>query len=204
MEVRVDGLSKRYTTHWVFRDLTYTIPPATMFAVRGPNGSGKSTLLKILSGALPPTRGQIEYRLNSEHVASDAVYRHLTFAAPYADLVEELTLREAWHFHRRFRSYLGKAATFDAFHRALAYPFDAAMQIRAMSSGMKQRLRLAFALLTESSLVLLDEPTSNLDDSGIAWFHDLLSHSAGSRTVIIASNVQADLAGCTAGVDLGG
>lgn len=203
MEVRVEGLSKRFAAQWVFRRLAFEIPPSTHFAVTGPNGSGKSTLLKILAGALPASEGKIVYTSDQKEIRPEDIFRHLSFAAPYADLIEELTVPEAWRFHRKFRAMSPEAGTLDGFLAAMDYPFDPVVYIQSMSSGMKQRLRLAFALLTESALLILDEPTSNLDESGIAWFHKLLERRGEDRTVVIASNVQADLASCDGRLDLG-
>lgn len=203
MELRVEGLSKRFAGQWVFRKLAFEIPSKSHFAITGPNGSGKSTLLKILAGALPPSEGKVSYTCDQGEITPDRVYGHLTFAAPYADLIEELTLSEAWHFHRKFRLMIPEADSFEAFLTSLAYPFDPVAQIQSMSSGMKQRLRLGFAILTKSTLLILDEPTSNLDEEGIAWFHDLLGAHGKDRTVVIASNIRSDLESCSSGLGLG-
>ena len=203
MELQVDGLSKRFARQWVFRDLTLHIPSGTRVGVTGPNGAGKSTLLKIISGALPQSLGRITYRSGNTEITRDTLYKYLTFAAPYADLIEELTLAEAWQFHRRFKAWLPGVAKWDGFLEAMAYPFDPAIQIVAMSSGMKQRLRLAFAVFTRSELLILDEPTSNLDEPGVTWFHSILDAYGGGRTVIIASNVRGDLRTCGQYVELG-
>jgi len=188
MEIKVEGLSKRYATHWVFRRLYFTIASGTHFAVKGPNGSGKSTLLKILSGALPASEGMIRYQQGTVMIPADAVYRELTFAAPYADLIEEVTLAEAWKFHHRFRAFLPVAGTPGDFVSALQYPYDVHVQIRMMSSGMKQRLRLAFAMFAKSALLLLDEPTSSVDTETEERLRKALAEVIKGRTVIVVAH----------------
>jgi ABC-type multidrug transport system ATPase subunit len=203
MEVQTDGLAKRFATQWVFRDLNLHIDSGTAVAVTGPNGSGKSTLLKIIAGALPPTMGKITYRLNDKEIAADRIYRHVSFAAPYAEMIEELTLFESWKFHGQFRTWLPQVDGFQEFSEAMSYRFNAETPINAMSSGMKQRIRLAFALFSVSDLLILDEPTSNLDVDGVRWFHEALSRFAPGKSVLIASNVQEDLRGCQGEVRMG-
>lgn len=203
MEIRIDGLAKRYVSHWVFRNLTIHIPSDTHLAVTGPNGSGKSTLVKVISGALHPSEGSVTYLHGGAQIAPDSIYRQVAFAAPYAEMIEEMTLPEAVRFHRQFRAFYPQVDNYDAFVRNLNFDFKPNQQIQLMSSGMKQRVRLAFAICTQAPLLLLDEPTSNLDESGILWYHQMLDRFGGDRTVVIASNIEADLVSCPARVSLG-
>lgn len=203
MEVHIDGLSKRYVSHWVFRNLSVTIPSHAHLAVTGPNGAGKSTFLKIISGALHPSEGTITYTVDGIPVSADNLFSKITFAAPYAEMIEEMTLPEALRFHLQFRALYPEVGDYNAFVARLQFDYRKDQQIALMSSGMKQRLRLAFAMFTQSPLLLLDEPTSNLDEGGIRWFHEVLSHFGKSRTVILASNAEDDLASCSIRIKLG-
>ncbi|HLF62420.1 MAG TPA: ATP-binding cassette domain-containing protein [Saprospiraceae bacterium] len=203
MEVHIDGLAKRYASHWVFRNLSAVIPSHSHVAITGPNGAGKSTLLKIISGALYPSEGVIRYLIDNAHISPDKLFMHLILTAPYAEMIEEMTLMEAFRFHSQFRAFHPDVAEYASFCRELNFEFRADQQLQLMSSGMKQRLRLAFALCTQASLLLLDEPTSNLDTSGIRWFHAMLDHFGRNKTVIIASNVEEDLRSCAIRMALG-
>ncbi len=198
MDIRSEDLSKRFLHQWVFRKLSFEIPSGTQFAIAGPNGSGKSTLLRILAGVLTPTSGSLTYLTrDGDPISSDALYRQVAFAAPYAELIEELTLAEAFRLHSRFRPFDHHIGSLDDFLAVLDFNFHRDKQIATMSSGMKQRLRLAFATCSDAGLLLLDEPTSNLDTGGILWFHQLLGRFAQSKTICIASNVEDDLRSCT-------
>jgi ABC-type multidrug transport system ATPase subunit len=170
-------------------------------AITGPNGSGKSTLLKIISGALYPSEGD-HVSSGGHPIPQERLFNELTFAAPYSEMIEEMTLVEALHFHWRFRQFYPEVESKTAFLHHLNFEFQPDQQIQLMSSGMKQRLRLAFAICTKSALLLLDEPTSNLDESGIQWFHDLLAKFGENRTVLIASNIHSDLQSCSQEVKL--
>jgi ABC-type multidrug transport system ATPase subunit len=203
MEVQINGLAKRFASQWVFRDLNLKISSGTQTAVTGPNGSGKSTLLKIIAGALPQSMGRITYVIGGKEISSDKIYTHVSFAAPYGQMIEELTLPEAWKFHGRFKTWIPELNAYGAFTQSLRYRFNDGTPISVMSSGMKQRIRLAFAVYTLSDLLILDEPTSNLDEDGVAWFHEVLSQFGKGRTVVIASNVRDDVRGCQDEIRLG-
>ena len=191
MEVILDKISKRFATNWIFKDLTVRLPSGSVLGVKGSNGSGKTTLLKIIAGALVPTCGTATYKLGNLTIADDRLFRHVSYAAPYADIIEDFALRECIDFHIRFKPF---RQGIDAanFLDLLDYPFRPDQFIRNYSSGMKQRLRLALAICTRSDLILLDEPTSTLDANGRQWFHQLLAAHKGDRSVVIASNDEED------------
>lgn len=185
MEVRLQKLGKRYSRHWIFRNLQFTVTSGEKVAITGPNGSGKSTLIQIIMGAQPTTEGSVHYLLNNNEIDSADVFKHLTFAAPYTQMVEELNLQELFHFQSKFKSI---PIVFDEFLGKLSYSFKRDQPIKFFSSGMKQRVKLAFAVLSESKCVLLDEPTSNLDRAGKDWYQSLMAENIGNRSLIIASN----------------
>ena len=106
MRIELDKVAKRYRREWILRQVDLTIEAGKRYAIEGPNGSGKSTLLRILSGHLTPSKGKIRHVFGGQAVDPDQVYRHLSYAAPYIDLIEELTLAEALRFHRRFQTLL--------------------------------------------------------------------------------------------------
>ena len=100
MTITTQNLGKRFNREWIFKKLSYNFQPG-VYAVIGPNGSGKSTLLQVLWGQLPYSTGSVDYMEGHNAIAADDVYQHLTIAAPYLDLTEELTLR----FRRQCAAY---------------------------------------------------------------------------------------------------
>ncbi len=195
MEIELTNAGKRFRLDWIFRGLNYTFRSGERYAVLGPNGSGKSTLLKVLSGHLSLSKGNIGFRNQDQPVPEDAVFRHISYAAPYIELIEEFTLEEALRFHARMRPLL-PGFTPGRVYELLALPRARTKEIRFFSSGMKQRLKIALAVCSDSPALLLDEPTTNLDLNAIEWYQNLVREHAGDRLVILASNDPVDAAFC--------
>jgi len=196
MKIKLSNAGKRFNREWIFRRANVEFIAGNAYAITGPNGSGKSTLLQSIGGMLQLSEGTIEYiRYKPEdkrHKEQDALptedaYKHISFCAPYLDVIEEMTLIEFLHFHNRFKSFI---TGFDAKEiiEALGLQTAANKQIRYYSSGMKQRVRLAQTIFFDTAIVLLDEPTTNLDDKGIAQYHSLINNYCKERLVIVCSN----------------
>lgn len=187
MEVSLENISKQFGRQKVVSDLSQIFLEGETYAILGGNGSGKSTLLQMVLGSLTPSSGSITYKLqNTEIKREDAAFR-ISMASPYLELIEELTAREFLNFYKGFRSLRKAMSSSDLLH--LAHLSDSAeKQIRHFSSGMRQRLRLAIAMLSEADLILLDEPSSNLDPRGVEWYRQLVESERGDRTLLIGSN----------------
>jgi len=195
MELILEDIGKRYRFDWIFRKFNYHFKAHTSYALTGPNGSGKSTLLKVLSGHLSPTKGKIQHVQNGEAIDVDNLYRQVNFAAPYIELIEELSLNEAIQFHSRFKSFRSGITASQIVER-LGFQKNVDKEIKFFSSGMKQRLKLALAICSEGELLLLDEPTTNLDEEGATWYRQLIKEFQKDRLLIIASNVESDFDFC--------
>lgn len=202
MQVVLERAGKKYGSKWIFKNLDLSVDEGSLTGIVGKNGSGKSTLLLILSGYLSPSAGKLQWFINGSPVARDYLFRHTSIAAPYMELPEEFTFMELLRFHKRFKPFAGGLSEEDiiglsALEDSLSKP------VVQFSSGMKQRLRLLLAILSQSELLLLDEPCSNLDIAGIAWYQDLLQSHQSHRSIIIASNHKPEeYPGCTQFVSL--
>jgi ABC-type multidrug transport system ATPase subunit len=201
MDLSTQKLSKAFNQRNVFKDLTFQIGSGSRFAITGSNGSGKSTLLKILSGGLLSSSGKISYTIDGQTVREDILYRYVHFVAPYNTVIEELTLPELFQLHKNL-GLLESYSTYEDWRRKLEYPFRPERQIKTFSSGMKQRVKLGIALLDNRPLILLDEPSSNLDAQGKEWFFGLLDQLTTRQTLVIASNDQVEINHCSAGLNL--
>jgi len=195
MNIDATGLGKRFQRDWIFRGLTRAFRPGSATAVLGPNGAGKSTLLNTLSGQLLPTEGELTYSLAGRPVAVEDVPQHLAYAAPYLELLEELTLLELLQFHTSFKP-LRAGVTLDKLMGIMYLEKGRQQMVREFSSGMKQRLKLGLALYAEAPLLLLDEPTTNLDTTGVAWYQEHVQATRAGRTLLLSSNVPAEYAFC--------
>jgi len=196
MTIRLEQAGKRFRMEWVFRKLDYSFEQGGQYAVLGPNGSGKSTLLKMLSGFLSPSRGKVLHLRDGRILPREEIYRSVGLAAPYIDLIEEFTLWEAIRFHRRFKPFLEGWSEKEVLD-LLPFAGQKNKQIRFFSSGMKQRLKLALAFCSDTPILLLDEPGTNLDAQGLEWYLSLAGQLAGQRLLVVASNVESDLSFCT-------
>lgn len=201
MNITLHRVSKRYKYEWIFKDIDFQFEKGRSYAVTGPNGSGKSTFLRVLSGHLSPSKGKINFTSGARKLALDDVYKNVSYAAPYIDLIEELTLLEAIDFHRQFKPFLAGLRPKDLLG-LLAFPNAKNKQVRHFSSGMKQRLKLVLALCSGTPLLLFDEPTTNLDRQGMEWYHSLVERFAKNRTLVVASNVEVDFDFCEERVDI--
>ena len=195
MLIEASGLGKRFRRDWIFRGLTRTFRPGSATAVLGPNGAGKSTLLNTFSGQLLPTEGTLTFALDGRPLAVEALPRHLAYAAPYLELLEELTLLELLRFHTRFKP-LRPGITIEQLLDIMYLEKARQQLVREFSSGMKQRLKLGLALYADAPLLLLDEPTTNLDAAGTAWYLEHVQATRAGRTLLLSSNVPAEYGFC--------
>ncbi|MEL6389398.1 MAG: ATP-binding cassette domain-containing protein [Bacteroidota bacterium] len=199
--IQLERLSKRYTAHWIVKNLTHEFTAGTIHGVMGANGSGKSTLLKMISGFLSPTAGSITYSTGGRTIDRDEIYRHVSFWAPYLSLVGDLTVREMINYVGKFKGL--RTSTLTAFLDRIEWPISANAQIKSLSSGQNQRLGLGLVVLSTSSILLLDEPSSFLDETSKTWMHDLIDENTTGRILIIASNDPSDLISTTAQIRMG-
>lgn len=195
MRISLSDAGKRFNRDWIFRKFNFVFEPGNAYAITGPNGSGKSTLLQVVGGAIAASRGDIRYYINNKEVISDNVFRHVSIAAPYLEVVEEMTVTEFLHFHQQFKKFLDGYSVHDIIER-VGLSKAADKQIRYYSSGMKQRVKLAQAIFSETECLLLDEPCTNLDHEGIELYLSLISAHASNRLVLVSSNDEQEYGFC--------
>jgi len=196
LKIILKDIGRRYNNEWIFRHINYTFESGKSYAILGHNGSGKSTFLKVLSSSLTPSEGELVYNYGDEVLGVDQVYQQLSLAAPYVELIEEFTLMELIDFHFKFKSYL---PSFDKETVISLLGLEHALdrEIRFFSSGMRQRVKLVLACCSASSLVMLDEPTSNLDSSGEEWYLTLIDRTKlKSRILVVCSNQKKEYEFC--------
>ncbi|HPS74273.1 MAG TPA: ATP-binding cassette domain-containing protein [Bacteroidales bacterium] len=189
MEVRLENTGKKFSSGWVFNKLNYIFESGSATAITGRNGSGKSTLLQVIAGNFLPSAGKVTYVHRGNEISGNTIFRHLSVAAPYQELIEEFTLEEMLTFHFSLKKMAG-GYTIPRIIDLLQAGEDRHRPLREFSSGMKQRVRLACALLCDTPLLLLDEPATNLDREGIAWYQQLVTENTNGKTVIVCSNLQ--------------
>lgn len=195
MKIKLLAAGKRFNREWIFRNTDLEFYSSTAYAVTGPNGSGKSTLLQCIGGMLQLSEGSVEYAMDNEQLAIEKAYQHISFCAPYLDVIEEMTLVEFLHFHNQFKPFINNFSSAEIIE-AVGLKNAAQKQIRFYSSGMKQRVKLAQAIFSDAEIILLDEPCSNLDAKGIELYHWLINNYCSNRLVIVCSNDEVEYSFC--------
>ena len=195
MQIILQNIGRRFNRDWIFRNIDYTFTAGETYAILGPNGSGKSTLLQVLNGSLAPSIGAISYSLGDNTIEAEDVFKQLSLAAPYLELIEEFTLDEMTDFHFKFKPYRA-GMNKEAVISLLNLEGGRNKLIKYFSSGMKQRLKLALAFCSDTPMLMLDEPTSNLDTQGVDWYLNLIQQFAADRLTIVCSNQQYEYSFC--------
>lgn len=187
MKCKLTSAGKRFNREWIFRHADLEFNSSNSYAITGPNGSGKSTMLQSIGGMLQLSEGSIEFALDNVQMANEEAYKQISFCAPYFDVIEEMTLTEFLKFHNQFKSFINNFSI-ERVIDEIGLKYAQHKQIRFYSSGMKQRVKLAQAILSDVSIILLDEPCSNLDAPGIELYHSLINNYCRERLVIVCSN----------------
>jgi ABC-type multidrug transport system ATPase subunit len=200
MIIDLQKVSKRFLVEWVIKDFSYTFSPNKIYGLKGANGTGKSTLLTLVSSALVPSSGKVEFRSDNKVIPEDDMFKHIAYAAPFAQLVEHFTPAELFDHYTRFKSIkYGK----DEFLSKVLLKKEQNQYISEFSSGMKHRLGLGLCLFSEAPILLLDEPTSYLDKSKQDWFYNnLTAVKQEQRVIIMTSNSEKDFDYCDELIDL--
>jgi len=187
LHVELNQIAKRYQKQSIFRDVSYSFQSGSCASVIGSNGSGKSTLLQIIAGYVTPSEGSITWHLNDHRINRDEVFRHVAICSPALQLWDELTLSENHSLFTQFKQ-LPECDSASAFAQKIELEKHIHKPLKSFSSGMRQRVKLGLAILSDSPLLLLDEPCSHMDANAVEWYQQLLRKHARERTVIVASN----------------
>jgi len=190
-QISLKDVGKRYNHEWIFRGISHTFKQNEHTVIRGANGSGKSTLLQVILGSTTASEGELSYSANGIEVKVEESLSMFSLATPYLELVEEFTLIEMLEFHQKMQAFK-VGLTIDSIIEALYLTGSQNKAIKYYSSGMKQRVKLGVALLSDTPFVLLDEPTSNLDAAAIEWYKNLVEENKYDRIIMVCSNDQKD------------
>jgi ABC-type multidrug transport system ATPase subunit len=202
IKIELIEVAKKFQSEWIFKNVHLELEPVSKLVILGGNGSGKSTLLQVISTAIGLNKGQVIYSHLQQKIANETIHQYISFASPYLQLIEEFTLRELILHIEHYKPFIG-ALNVDEVMNCIALPNIQSKYIRQYSSGMKQRVKLALAILADCPVLLLDEPVSNLDKNAIKWYQTLMEDYATYKTVIICSNsIEAEYEGITRFLDV--
>ncbi len=189
MEILLSNLGRRYNKHWIFSGLTRRFSFPDNYAIIGSNGSGKSTLLLLISGYLSSSEGKVEYFQNGRTILPEQIYRFISYTAPYLDIPSQFTVHEFLRFHFGLKPS-NSTLSIQLMLEESGLKEHTHKSILQLSSGMLQRLKLITAFGSDCPVILMDEPTINLDEMGIEWFRKMFISLASVRTLILGSNTR--------------
>tara|TARA_B100000941_G_scaffold69026_1_gene46514 strand:+ start:104 stop:706 length:603 start_codon:yes stop_codon:yes gene_type:complete len=189
MDIQLKNISKKFGAKNVISNFSKKFQKKK-YAIIGDNGSGKSTLLKLISNLITPSGGKIIYTHDDAEIDKEVFIKKIIFTAPYQNLIEELTVKEFLSFHHRFRDSINNP--FNILSEFGLENFENT-QIKNLSSGSEQKLKLLISFNTKADFILLDEPTTNLDNKGINIYTKIIKRVSKNKGIIIATNIEKDL-----------
>ena len=195
--VEASGLNKSFGRRLIFNDLHFKFDKAGVYGISGPNGSGKSTLVKIIAGIIGASKGKIVHKLSDKEIIEEHLHDYIGFVSPYLVLYEEFSTYENMKLFAQIRGVNFNQERVDyLLNKFLLFKRKDDL-LKTYSSGMKQRVKFIFALMHTPQLLILDEPTSNLDDEGKNSVYELIREEGQKNIVLIASNEKNDLELCS-------
>jgi len=197
-----ESVNKTFGRRLIFRDINFKLNSSTIFGISGPNGSGKSTLVKIIANIISPSSGKLVHSINGTEIKPEKLHNYIGLVSPYLVLYDEFTAYENLNYFSEIRGIsFDKEKVDELLNKFLLFNRKDDL-VKTYSSGMKQRLKFIFALMHSPQLIILDEPTSNLDDEGKEVVYELVKEEGSRNVVIVASNEKTDLNLCTNKIDL--
>ena len=189
MKIILENIGKQYKEEWIFQNVNFEFNSGNSCVILGPNGSGKSTLLSIISSHMIPTTGILHYFNDTKELKQEEIFRSVSVCSPYIELIEEFSLDENVNFFLSFKKLI-KGIYADDIAEITHLKRTGNKPLQQFSSGMKQRVKLALAILADVPVVLLDEPCANLDAEGMEWYKNLVAKYSENRLFIVSSNDQ--------------
>lgn len=186
--LKIEHLSKSFSLHQVLRDINFQLQDGDCLVVTGKNGSGKSTLLKLLSDLLKLDSGKISFELNGNNLDKENKRRYISLVSPEVMLYDELTALENLKFLSAIQGLGFSREELVEKIKEVGLEKREDDLLGSYSTGMKQRIKLAFALLNQPKLLLLDEPTANLDKEGKELMEKIINQQKEAGILVLATN----------------
>jgi len=187
LKISLNNVGKQYNGEWIFKSVSLSFSQEFSYLITGSNGSGKSSLLKVLCGYSVPSQGDVNWETKTGEIEEDKIHQEISVCAPFVDLFDKHSVNEAIEFHFKFKNLVSGFVVQDVINFCYLIGCEDKL-ISELSSGMKQRLKLAITFLSDTPYLFLDEPCANLDAQAIDWYQENLVKYKKNRLVIICSN----------------
>lgn len=194
LNILVDQAGKKFGRDWIFKNFSYQFEQGNSYAILGNNGSGKSTLLMSLSGFYAISKGSIKYSSGKTKLNDDHWYKKYALISPLLELPEDLSIDEFLDMHFSLKP-LKTGWNKERMYELSGLTAAKNKQLKQLSSGMRQRVKLLSAFAADVPILFLDEPCTNLDDAGVALYKNLLAECS-DQLVLVASNMKVEYEFC--------
>jgi len=202
LKISANGLSKAYNRREIFSNVNFQLKENDSLAITGRNGAGKSTLIKIIANIISQTKGEISISDKEKEIPKSKIFSIVGFVAPYLQLYDEFTALENMRIIKNIRNVLISEKNILELLNKVGLYKNRNDFVRTFSSGMKQRLKYACALLHDPPLLLLDEPNSNLDEEGVKMVWEIIEEQKAKGILVVATNEIEDSKLCTKIINL--
>ena len=185
-QIQIQNLSKSFHEHSVFKNVNLYLLPNNRLVINGPNGSGKSTFLKVFTGKMKPSSGKVTFSINSRPISEEFFYQYIAWDAPYMDIYPYFNIQETFYWHFQFVKPILRFNEWVDILDLKSYQFK---ELKYLSSGTLQRVKVGLALFSNTPILILDEPTANMDNENSQKIIELVQNFSKDRILLIASNL---------------
>jgi heme exporter protein A len=202
LEIEARNITKIFNEKIIFKDICFNLNSGESMGITGKNGAGKTTLIKIIAGVLSLSLGSIVFKSNSSEINNGKIFNRIGFVSPYLNLYDEFSAMENLIICDKILGNDNKLSRYESILSLVSLYDRRNDPVRIYSSGMKQRLKYALALINYPELLLLDEPMSNLDAEGMIIVQNIINEQRDRGILILATNEESDLKYCNKIINL--
>ncbi|MCI4670137.1 MAG: ATP-binding cassette domain-containing protein [Bacteroidia bacterium] len=202
VDLRLDNIGKKFYNRWLFRKIEHHLSFPSSLVLKGSNGSGKSTLLRIISGQMNPSEGKVSLKVGEKQIPADKFYQYISWAGPYLEVYKDLNIDELFNLHFSLKSCLFN--DLEELVSILNLKPHRNKKLQYFSSGMLQRAVVGMALFSDTPVLLLDEPTSFMDEKNASMMLEHIDNYSSNRIFVLASNMSREFEKYADIIDLGG
>jgi len=188
MRIEAKNIYKHFNSRVVLKNVHFEVHSGESLVITGPNGSGKTTLIRIICGLISPNKGELHFYNEKEEIPAEDRYQYIGLVGPYLQLYNQLTAWENIEFFSKIRGIKRETAYYLNLMERLGLRGREEDVLKTYSSGMQQRMKYVIALLHEPEILILDEPTANLDEKGSRIVYEIMQEQMASKLLILATN----------------